>query len=70
MKVTKEDLIKAALERKKAYENAKLATLVLGFALVLFAMWGVVFNTDVPAENYAIVLMVGALTLGIGGIKR
>lgn len=70
MKVTKEDLIKAAQERKKAYENAKLATLILGGALVTFALWGVLFNQSVPAENYAVVLMIGAIIMGIGGIEN
>lgn len=68
--LTKEDLIKAAKNHRKAYENAKLLTLILGGALVTFAMWGVLFNQTVPTENYAIVMIVGAVIMGIGGTKN
>jgi hypothetical protein len=68
--LTKEQILKAAQEQKQTLKHARNLSLMMGFTLVLFAMWGILFNTDIPQENYAVIMAIGAIVLGIAGIKK
>lgn len=51
------------------FNRARKAGLILGMMLVLFAMWGVLYNPTVSPDNYAVVMAIGALTIGISKVN-
>jgi len=49
--------------------RARKAGLILGLMLVMFSMWGILYNQNVSPDNYAVVMAIGALTIGISKVN-